>query len=350
MSSTRVLHVVGPAAGGMARAAEATVEALRAAGVDAELLPLAPRTLPAVAEALARGGWDGVHAHGLKAALACRALAAWLRRPLPLWVSLHGAPRRGAGPAARPLLRAALEGAALLPVSRAMARWLRRLGMRAAAVVPPPLALDAEPPGREAARRALGLPQDACLVACVARLAPEKGVDLLLAAWGACLRRAPALARRARLVVVGTGPVAAALRRQAQALGLGGACHFAGHLPDAGRWLRAFDAVAVPSRSEGLGLVAVEALACRVPVLAAAVGGLPEALGGGRFGWLLPAGDREAWAEALAHVVAGRWREDPQRLGRAERWVRARHAPARVAARLLRAYRRARGPRGSGAR
>lgn len=348
MSLTRVLHVVGPAAGGMARAAESTVAALRAAGVDAELLPLVPRALPSLAASLGRGGWDAVHAHGLKAALACRALATGLRRPPPLWIGLHGVPRRGAGAVARPLLRAALGGAALLPVSRAMARWLRQRGLRPAAVVPPPLACDAEPPTREAARRALGLPHEAFLVACVARLAPEKGVDLLLTAWGACLRRHPELARRARLVVVGTGPAARALRRRAHALGLDEACLFAGHVPDAGRWLRAFDAVAVPSRSEGLGLVAVEALACRVPVLAAAVGGLPEVLGGGRFGWLLPVADREAWVEALARVATGRWRADPERLARGERWARARHAPDRVAARLLRAYHRAGRPRGSG--
>lgn len=350
MASTRVLHVVGPAVGGMHQAADGMVAALRGAGVDAELMPLSPGRLPQLVARLRDRAWDAVHAHGFKAAVACRLAAAAARVPRPALVaSVHGLPRRHPGGLARLGLRRALAGTALLPVSEAVAAWLRgQLGLVPAAVVPPPLALPDILPGPAAARRALGLPEGVRLVGCVARLAPEKGVDLLLEAWAVALRTDPALAGRARLVVVGDGPEAPRLRRLSHRLGLETACTWTGHVPGAGRLLRAFDAVAIPSRSEGLGLVALEALAAGVPVLAARVGGLVEALGGGRFGTLLPPGQVASWAEALAATARGTRRPDPGRLVRAARWARSRFAPAHVAARLADAYRRAAVPAAAG--
>src|SRR5262249_41078185 len=110
----------------------------------------------------------------------------------------------------------------------------------------------------------------------VGRLAPEKGFDVLLDA----LRLAPM-----PLTVVGSGPLAQALREQAKGLDV----RFAGTLRRAelhGMPAEAA-AVVVPSRREGLGLVAVEAVLLGTPVIASHTGGLPEALGA--FGAVPPA-------------------------------------------------------------
>jgi glycosyltransferase involved in cell wall biosynthesis len=83
-------------------------------------------------------------------------------------------------------------------------------------------------------------------------------------------------------------------------------------------WMNAANAVLVPSDAEGFGLVALEALACDVPVLATPVGVHPEALVG-IDGTLCAPYDREAWGAALAAILAD---PDPRVSGRhrAGRW------------------------------
>lgn len=345
MRGLRVLHVLGPAAGGMERAAGTLLAAQRAAGLVPALYRLGPPgpgwwRLPA---ALAAADPDVVHAHGLKAGLA--AALALRRAPggaRPLAVSVHTLP--GPGTPATPGVAASLvrwihrlaPGAAFLPVSGAVAAWLAAaLGPGAPlAVLVPPLAPPAALDPREARRR-LGLPPGIPVVGFVGRLSPEKGLDVLLRAWARARRQLG----EARLVVIGDGPRAAAWRRLSRRLGIAGDCHWLGRVPDAGALLPAFDLVAIPSRREALGLVALEALAAGVPVLAARTGGLPEALGGGRFGRLLPPGDVEAWSRALAAALAG-GEPPPRPTAGAARWVGRVFAPSRVADRSARLYAR----------
>jgi glycosyltransferase involved in cell wall biosynthesis len=156
----------------------------------------------------------------------------------------------------------------------------------------------------------------------VARLAPEKGVDLAIDACA--LAGVP-------LVVAGDGPLRAALEARARAAG--GDVRFAGRVPDAElAELRVGAAVAlVPSRSaETFGLAAAEAMAAGVPVVAAATGALPELVGPGA---VVAPGD----ARALAAALTRRWGDE--RAGdEGLRRVRAVAAPAAVAARLEAAY------------
>lgn len=348
MVRTRALHVVGPSAGGMGRAAAAWVGALRGAGVDAHLVQL-----PELRRALAEARPDVLHAHGLKAALLCAAVRLALppsRRPA-LAVSVHTFPfhrPRGLDPARRWLLRGvarAWAGAALLPVSGAVAAWLRRhAGLRPRRVLGPPLALPAGAPDRSAARRALGLPADLQLVGFVGRLSREKGADVLLTAWAGL---GTETRRRSRLVLLGDGPERVALQRLATSLGIAGEVVWLGHIPGAGSLLRAFDLLAIPSRSEGLGLVALEALALGVPVAAARTGGLPEVLRQGAWGALLPPEDAGAWAEALRRYLV-----DPSALPRggdpAAAWVQRAFSPERVSRRTLAVYLGLLRPGGSG--
>jgi len=119
----------------------------------------------------------------------------------------------------------------------------------------------------------------------VARLAPEKGLDLL----------APLVkARSVRVVVAGEGPE----RTRLEPLGL----ELLGNREDIPVLLAASDVVVVPSRSEGLGLAAIEALATGRPVVATAVGGLPEVVDA-RVGALVSP-ESDAIAEAVHRLLA----------------------------------------------
>ena len=102
------------------------------------------------------------------------------------------------------------------------------------------------------------------------------------------------------LDIVGDGPDRAALEARSARLGLGGAVRFLGPLPRAALYERmaTAHAVVVPSRREGLGLVAVEALALGRPVIASRVGGLTEVVTAGT-GMLVAPDDPAALAHAL---------------------------------------------------
>jgi glycosyltransferase involved in cell wall biosynthesis len=144
-------------------------------------------------------------------------------------------------------------------------------------------------------------------VVCVGRLCREKGQDVLLDAWPAVLGRVP----DAQLLLVGDGRDADAVRRRA-----GNGVHVAGKRNDVPLWLAAADVVAVPSRSDGMSVALLEAMARGRAIVASDVGGAAEALGADG-GELVGAEDPQALAAALAESLL-----DPARtseLGRAAR-------------------------------
>lgn len=159
------------------------------------------------------------------------------------------------------------------------------------------------------ARRALGLGGDGPLLLYVGRIQPLKGADVAVAALDE-LRRSGF--EEARLVVVGgpSGPrgeaEVAALHRTVAELGLSD--HVAFFPPQRHELLstfyRAADCCVVPSRSESFGLVALEAAACGVPVVAAAVGGLTTLVEHGETGYLVEPGDAAAFADRVGAIVA----------------------------------------------
>ena len=181
-------------------------------------------------------------------------------------------------------------------------------------VVPPGVDLDVFSVGDVAAARAqVGLPQDAQVLLFVGRIQPLKAPDVLLKAAADLLSRRPELRRKLVVAVIG-GPSGSglgkprALQQLAQQLGIQAQVRF---VPPVDRatlalWYRAADLVAVPSHSESFGLVAVEAQACGTPVVAAAVGGLPIAVGDSG---LLIKGHRTAdWSAGLESLL-----DDPAR-------------------------------------
>jgi len=90
------------------------------------------------------------------------------------------------------------------------------------------------------------------------------------------------------LVLIGDGPDRAALEQRVADEGLGDAVTFAGEQHDLVRWFSAADIFLLPSAQESFGLAALEAMACEVPGVASAVGGLPEVIEDGVTGYLCP--------------------------------------------------------------
>jgi glycosyltransferase involved in cell wall biosynthesis len=163
---------------------------------------------------------------------------------------------------------------------------------------------------RDSVRAALGLASDVPCLLVVAALIPRKGIDVLI----------EAVARLARddlhpaLWIAGSGPLRPALERQAAARGLDGRVRFLGQRDDVRDLLHACDVFVLPSRHEGLGVAALEAMALGRPIVASRVGGLAEAVVHEETGLLVPPEHPVALQWALARLV-----RDPElraRLGR----------------------------------
>jgi glycosyltransferase involved in cell wall biosynthesis len=152
-------------------------------------------------------------------------------------------------------------------------------------------------------RRELGIDTDALLVGMISALRPEKGHDIAIAALARLRDRFP----RLRLLIAGQGPYAAELERLAAPLGDG--VMLVGRRADVTHVFDALDVCLHPSRMDAFPTTLIEALATSAPVLASAVGGIPEIIDDGRTGVLLPAPPTaDAVAEALAALLA-----DPSR-------------------------------------
>ncbi|MHB1987593.1 MAG: glycosyltransferase [Acidimicrobiales bacterium] len=197
------------------------------------------------------------------------------------------------------------------------------------------------PGDRAFARRALGLEAAAPLLLYVGRIQPLKGADVAVRTL-AELHRAGRT--DARLVVVGgpSGPQGdlevAALHELVEETGLAGRVDF--WLPQPHELLstfyRAADCCIVPSRSESFGLVALEAAACGVPVVAAGVGGLTTLVVNGETGYLVEPGDAGGFAERVGEIVADDTLQ--ARLGQAAAEMAADYTWATAAAALSKLY------------
>lgn len=165
-------------------------------------------------------------------------------------------------------------------------------------VVPNGVRLERALPRAEARAR-LGLPDEAVVIGAVASLRPEKGHDVLLHAFASLVRDRGA---PLRLCLVGDGWCREELEALAAALGISQSVDFAGARSDAPCLQSAFDVSVLPSRSEGLPLAALEALAAGTPLVATRVGALPELLADGA-GLLVEPNDARGLTDALTLVL-----------------------------------------------
>jgi glycosyltransferase involved in cell wall biosynthesis len=252
---------------------------LRRSSAKALLLPAFLASYTRAARRAAAGA-DLVHAHWLPSGLPARATGK------PFLLTMHGTDAelvRRAPVLFRPVVRAARM---VLCVSEALTETARRLGAREVRVVPVGVTVPDETVE----------PDDPPHILFVGRLSEEKGVLELMEA-----------ARDLPLVVVGDGP----LRERVP-----GACGFVSPTELPGYLDRAA-VVVCPSRREGYGVAARQAMAHGRPVVATAVGGLVEAVVDGETGLLVPGGDVPALRAALERLLGDE--ELRRRLGAAAR-------------------------------
>lgn len=157
-----------------------------------------------------------------------------------------------------------------------------------------------DPSARGAARHGLGLDDDAVAFCCVARLAAAKCHDDLIAAFADVLVRQP----RARLFLVGDGPLQTAVEAQLHTLGLTDAVTLLGLRLDVETILPAFDAGVLASSTEGMSNAILEMMACGLPVVATAVGGNPTLVEHEVTGRLVPTRQPGALAAAMTALAA----------------------------------------------
>jgi len=339
------LHLLCLGSGGLAD------EAARS-GIPVEVLPMSgpfdPRMLPPLRSALTGREWDVVHTHGSRANLPVRVLRLphprggsaesstgrhcpryfttihsdlLLDYPSRLRASVYGVFDRatlvavdgivcvsedlrrrlvGRGyPTAKLLVvRPGLELDPNRPLPEQRAAWMR-------GSAPAPGAAQASDPEIPEAMARIDAP-NARWVGTVARLVGVKDIDLMLRSFARVAAEMPT----ARLAVVGDGPDGLGLRQTAVSLGIAERVAFTGRVPSIWPALRRLSVYWLTSISEGLPLSIMEAMSTGLPVVASAVGGVPEVLEDGVSGFVVSRVDREAAAAAMAGRVT-QLLEDP---------------------------------------
>lgn len=273
------------------------------AGVDLREIRFPPRSyreeIAAVRQVLATGGPALVHTHGFHGNLI--GWRAARRAGMPVVATVHGYTGGSLkGRAYDWFDRRVLRYAdAVVPVSTPLQTLLEGAGVpsRRMTLIRNARPGTQTPLDRAAARAALGLPHDGLIVGWVGRLSYEKGPDQFVDA----VARLP---EPWRASVVGTGPMVDALVTTAETVAPGRVT-WHGAQPSAGLLLRAFDVVALTSRTEGTPMVVLEAMAAGVPVVATRVGGVADLLGE-EEGAVVPPGDTEAVARAIDQVRTDR--------------------------------------------
>lgn len=153
---------------------------------------------------------------------------------------------------------------------------------------------------RSEMRRRLGFSDDEFLIGTIAAMTPVKRHGDLLTAFCRVLRACP----RARMLLIGDGPLRGALEQQVVAAGIGANVCFYGTSADVASLLPALDASALVSETEGMSNTILEAMSSGLPVIATDVGGNIELVEDGRTGILVPVGDVDAITNAMLRLAA----------------------------------------------
>jgi glycosyltransferase involved in cell wall biosynthesis len=280
---------------------------------------------------------DLLHCHLPLAGIAGRFAGRWAR--VPVIYTEHNLQERY-----HPLTRWAnrstwtLQRAVVAVSSEVAASIARHMPDRPAVhVVPNGIDVEAfriESGDRQRIRRELGVSDHEIVVGTVAVMRPQKRLDL----WLQTLRHVVDQGVAVIGLIVGDGPLRADLERHAAELSLTGRVRFPGLQSPIAPWLAAMDLFLITSEFEGLPLALLEAMASRLPVVATAVGGIPEVIEDGRSGVLVPIPDPRWLAERARELLL-----DPERrreMGlEAKRRVEREFSVERMAQELEREYR-----------
>jgi glycosyltransferase involved in cell wall biosynthesis len=349
----RVVHLIDHLGAGGSQAMLLDLLERRGSGIDPEVWTLRDRTFPETMQRLrAAGARLRCLDMSARNPLGLCALPAWLARALPdiLHTRLDVSNTFGAAVAltlgkARPRIVCQIENdpdlhyrrgprwllprvaarvdafIVLSPSLRASTERILR-GARRVAVIQPGIDLDRfDPAAVDAASvRQLRGPAGR-VIGTVARLAGQKGIETLLEATPRLLKAAS----NTRILIAGDGPDRARLEARASRLGVAGAVEFLGYRHDIETVHAALDAMVLPSRHEGFGVVFLEAMAMGVPVVGTRVVGTVDAIEDGSTGLLVPPAEPAALAAAILRLF-----DDPPLRSRlveeARRRVRAEHA------------------------
>ena len=188
----------------------------------------------------------------------------------------------------------------LIAISDAVRRFLATAGLPEEKLVTVRYGLDDLPTARsELTPSAAGIPDGAPLAVAVGRLIGQKDHATLLRAFGRVRDSLP----EAVLAVLGSGPLESETRALARELGLDGAVLLPGRL-EIRDWLERADVFVHTSRWEGFGIVLLEAMLARLPVVATRVSAVPEIVADGETGLLVEPGDDAGVAAALRELLA----------------------------------------------
>ncbi len=289
------------------------VSSLRAAGVAVEPIQVGGRAYREerrrVAEFCRAHGIDVLHTHGYRPDVIDSPVARSLG--IPRVSTVHGFTGNGWKNRLYEQLqvRAYRRFDAVIAVARSQVGRLRRVGVAEERLhVVPNAWREEEALGAAEARAALGVAPGEFHIGWVGRLSFEKAADQLLHA-AALLRDLPFT-----ISFIGAGRQREALEALAQELGIADRVRWHGALEGAGRYFRAFDLFVLSSRTEGTPIVLFEAMGSRVPVVANAVGGVPDVISP-EEGLLTESGDPSSLAAAIRRVY-----EEPEAAaGRAAR-------------------------------
>lgn len=151
----------------------------------------------------------------------------------------------------------------------------------------------------------LKVPGDGLLiVGTVGRLQPVKDQVTLVRAFAEACRAEPGIMKKARLIIVGDGPLRNEVETEVESSGVGDCIALLGERQDVPAVLRSFDLFVLPSRDEGISNTLLEAMATGVPVLATRVGGNPELIPEGEVGQLVEARDCSAMAAWIVRYAS----------------------------------------------
>jgi glycosyltransferase involved in cell wall biosynthesis len=155
---------------------------------------------------------------------------------------------------------------------------------------------------RRTLREELHVPADTLLIGLACRLVEQKGVSYALQAFQQLYAEFP----QVHCIIAGEGDLRGQLESEAQRLGIAARTHFLGWRANIPHLLAGLDVFLMPSLWEGFGLVLLEAMSKRVPIIASAVSAIPEVVQDGETGLLVPPRDPSALAEALRRMLPDR--------------------------------------------
>lgn len=269
-------------------------------------LDLSP--LPSLLAELRKAKITLIHTHGSRANLLGRLAGRWTK--IPVISTYHSSLRQDYLSPTAALVALGLDhltlplNSGIITVSEALAREVASRGGKNLmtiynGILPLPQMEDETYRQNQRAlfRKQWEIPENALVLGSIARLHPTKGLETLIDAATQLLPHFPNL----HILLVGEGPLRPTLEEKLKKAGI----HYTlpGFIPKAYQTLPAMDLFILPSLSEGMGLVLLEAMQAQLPVIATHVGGIPEIIREGQDGLLVPPADSYALAEACQTLL-----------------------------------------------